>query len=555
MKATPSPVFRCLSVVLPLLLVVSCAHVVPDPETPVVGPYPPRAVPPAAASDVTPKPMAAATRGEPPPALPALPPPLTLTLQEAILMALAGNQALAIEKITPQIRRLGEEQARATFDPRLTGQLSADHARTDDDATNDGVLAQTAVQKFFPTGTTVAIGATAVSRSYGGSSMSPDSNPVSTNLSVTQALLRGAGQEVNLVHLRQARFDTLNSDFELRGFAQALLSDTEKSYWDYVLVQRQTEIYQRSLELADKQRSETAERIRLGKLAGSELAAADAEVALRREDLINAQSSRDKQRIRLLRLLNPGGGDMWRHDIRTTTLPAVTEILLEPVETHVALALKMRPDLNQARLAIQRNELELIKTKNGLLPKLDLFMTLGGSQYADSFGNATRAFENDNYSAAVGLAFDWPVFNRAAIATHQTTRLTQRQVDESLANLTLLAQQDVYNAHLEVQRANAQIRATETTRKAQEEKLRGETKKFRLGKSTSLQVGQAQRDLLSSQIAEVEAILAYMKAFVDLYRLDGTLLETRGIQAPGATPVIFDPRPPAPPPPAAKPVP
>ena len=551
MKATPSPVFRCLSVVLPLLLLVSCAHVVPEPEEPVVMPSPPRAVPPPAAVDVTPKPMAVATRGEQSPAKP-VPPPFTLTLHEAILMALAGNQALAIEKITPQIRRLDEEQVRATFDPRLTGQLSADHARTDDDATNDGVLAQTAVQKFFPTGTTVAIGATAVSRSYGGSSMSPDSNPVSTNLFVTQALLRGAGQEVNLVSLRQARFDTLNSDFELRGFAQALLSDTEKSYWDYVLVQRQTEIYQRSLELADKQRSETAERIRLGKLAGSELAAADAEVALRREDLINAQSSRDKQRIRLLRLLNPGGGDMWRHDIRTTTLPAVTEIPLEPVETHVALALKMRPDLNQARLAIQRNELELIKTKNGLLPKLDLFMTLGGSQYADSFGNATRAFANDNYSAAVGLAFDWPVFNRAAIATHQTTRLTQRQVDESLANLTLLAQQDVYNAHLEVQRANAQIRATETTRKAQEEKLRGETKKFRLGKSTSLQVGQAQRDLLSSQIAEVEATLAYMKAFVDLYRLDGTLLETRGIQAPGATPVILAPRPPTSPPPGAK---
>ncbi|MFA5206443.1 MAG: TolC family protein [Lentisphaeria bacterium] len=545
MKAILPPLFRCLSAALPLLMAVSCAHVVPDPEEPVVGPQPPGAVAPPAASAVTPKPMATAPRGGPAPATPALP-PLTLTLQDAILMALAGNQALAVQKITPQIRRLDEEQVRATFDPHLTGQLSGDHARTDDGATNDGVLAQTAVQKFFPTGTTVAVGAAAVSHAYGGNSTSPDTHPVSANLSVTQALLRGAGQEVNLARLRQARFDTLSSDFELRGFAQTLLSDTEKSYWDYVLAQRQTEIYQRSLELAEKQRNETAERIRLGKLAGSELAAADAELALRREDLINAQSSRDKQRISLLRLLNPGGTDMWRHDICTTTLPAVTEIPLEPVETHVALALKMRPDLNQARLAIQRNELELIKTKNGLLPKLDLFMTLGGSQYADSFGRATRAFESDNYSAAVGLSFDWPVFNRAAIATHNTTRLTQRQVDESLANLALLAQQDVYNAHLEVQRANAQIRATEATRKAQEEKLRGEMKKFRLGKSTSLQVGQAQRDLLSSQIAEVEATLAYMKAFVDLYRLDGTLLETRGIQAPGATPVILEPRPPAP---------
>jgi outer membrane protein TolC len=75
------------------------------------------------------------------------------------------------------------------------------------------------------------------------------------------------------------------------------------------------------------------------------------------------------------------------------------------------------------------------------------------------------------------------------------------------------------------------------TRRLQEEKLRVETEKFRLGKSTSLLVGQAQRDLLVSQIEELQTVISHLKSFVDLYRLEGSLLERRGIAGPGREPV------------------
>lgn len=70
-----------------------------------------------------------------------------------------------------------------------------------------------------------------------------------------------------------------------------------------------------------------------------------------------------------------------------------------------------------------------------------------------------------------------------------------------------------------------------------EEKLRIETEKLRVGKSTSFQVAQAQRDLLASRIAEVQALTNYLKALIDLYRQDGSLLERRRISAPGREPV------------------
>jgi outer membrane protein len=67
--------------------------------------------------------------------------------------------------------------------------------------------------------------------------------------------------------------------------------------------------------------------------------------------------------------------------------------------------------------------------------------------------------------------------------------------------------------------------------------VRVETEKFRFGKSTTLLVAQAQRDLLSSQISEVITIVNYLKAFVELYLLEGSLLERRGISLPGREPV------------------
>jgi outer membrane protein TolC len=106
-----------------------------------------------------------------------------------------------------------------------------------------------------------------------------------------------------------------------------------------------------------------------------------------------------------------------------------------------------------------------------------------------------------------------------------------------LDNLAQLAEVDVRNACIELTRSKEQVRATAATRRLQEVTLRSETEKFRLGKSTSLLVAAAQRDLLSGQIAEVRAVVTNLKAMVELYRLEGSLLEHRAIACPGAEPV------------------
>lgn len=458
--------------------------------------------------------------------------PLEVTVEKAIVLALQNNRALKVESFSPAIVQTAEEEARSVFDPALSGTYARSREKIDspfiEKDKGEETLGSLGIAGRLPTGTDVGIGVT-TKRTWS-DLYSDDLHESRVGISVTQALLKGAGLGYNLAALRKARLDTASSRYELRGFTEALVALVEETYWDYALMQRQIEIYLESLKLAQQQKSETEEMIRVGYLAESELAAAEAEIALRREGLINARSSMEKTRLRLLSLLNPPGAGLWHRPVVLLRQPAMPEATLDDVDAHVDVAMKMRADLSQARLQVQSGDLELVRTRNGLLPRMDFFITLGKTGYADSFGRAFRDLDGDSYDVGAGLSLALPLMNRQARAEHRRSLLVREQADEALQNVAQLVQVDVRSAYIEVSRAHEQVAATAATSALQEEKARIEKEKFRVGKSTSLLVAQAQRDLLSSRISETQAVTNYLKSLIGLYRLEGSLLERRGIR-------------------------
>jgi outer membrane protein TolC len=357
-------------------------------------------------------------------------------------------------------------------------------------------------------------------------------------VTLTQALLQGFGTDVNLATLRQARLDTRISEYELRAFVEQLIASVEETYWDYALAQRQIEIFTNSLAVAERQLDQTRQMVRVGKLASIDLAASEAEVALRREDLINARATLDIRRLQLLRLVNPPNGS-WDREIRIEEPPFIPAGPIAPVEQHVEVAMYMREDLNEARLRVQRGSLEIVKTRNGLLPRLDLFVTLGKTGFADSFAGSVSSITRQAYDASAALQVDYPLGNRQAEAQYKASLLSRDQSLRAVENLASLVQVDVRTAYVEVQRSQEQITATAATRVLQQEKLRAEQQKLLVGKSTTLLVAQAERDLVQAQINEVQAVVSYLKSLVELYRLEGSLIQRRNIAAPGAQPTLL----------------
>jgi outer membrane protein TolC len=471
---------------------------------------------------------------------------LKISISEAVLLSLENNRSLVVQRLNPSIRQTLEEQESAVFDPSIRAEVTAGRvkgerlARTGsetEDFTDDTARGLIALEQYFPTGTALALVADLPMTD---ASLYED-RFYSTRLGMTvsQALLRGYGTDVNLARLRQARLETRLSEYELRGFTEFLVAEVERTYWDYALARRQIEIVAESLKVARQQFNETHELIAVGRLARAELAAVQAEVAAQEQALIEAQAGKESIRLQLLRWLNPDGPDIWEREVDLVHQPTLPDIKLEEVGLHVAVAMRMRAIVNQTRLEIQRGDLELVKTGNGLLPLLDLFITLGKTGYANSLGRSIENINQDRYDALAGIRFNYPLFNRDARAQHRRARLTREQTHRALENLEQLVEVDVRSAYIEVNRTQLQIAASSATRMFDEQKFRTETEKLRVGKSTSFQVAQAQRDLLGSRIAEVRALTNYLKALIDLYRQDGSLLERRGISAPGREPVKF----------------
>lgn len=462
---------------------------------------------------------------------------LEYTLTEAVLTALENNLAFQIERLRPAIRRTSEDTELATFDPSVSADLSHSRGWTSEDvqnvsgddrtrsrATTGGV----SLDQFFPTGTSAQIGLDQTFRSTDSSGNDSDRRNTNYDVSVTQSLLRGFGTEVNLARLRQARLDSVMSQYELRAAAETLVSQVEQSYWDYILNERSIEIYEKSLEIAEQQMAELNERILVGSIAETELVAGEAEIASRHESLIDARGRLETGRLSLIRLLNPDAEGKCLQRLALSDPPELDEVLLDSEEAHVAVALQQRPDLRQAELQVQRGELDLVRTRNGLLPKLDMFIALGGTTYSDSFSSSNDR-DGQGWDASVGLRFQYNLGNRAELAQHRRTTLNQTQIQESLQNMEQLVQVDVRSAYVRVQVAAEKIRATEATRKLREESSRIETEKLRVGRSTEILVAQAWRDQVAAEIAEISAVIAYRKALADLYRLEGSLLERRGI--------------------------
>lgn len=468
---------------------------------------------------------------------------MALTVPQAIIMSLENNRAFVIQRYNPEISMNLIEVERAAFDPDLTGQLSYRQTRNRVLGLGLPIVSRTqnetgsiGISEFFPTGTTVSLNGATTLQSV------PDVTnkwASQASLSVTQSLLRGFGLDVNLAGLRQSRLAYLASEYQLRGAAESLIASTESTYWDYSLAIRNIEIFNESLAIAQQQLSETRERIRVGQISESEVYAAEAEVALRRQNLIQARATLDETRVALLVLLSPKTSDPLALDVALAEEPALPSESIDGLEDHIAVAERMRPDLNQARLQVNSGDLSIVRTKNGLLPRLDFFADLSRTGFGRTFGSSVDRIDDGSYDFFTGISGEYPIGNRAARAVYENSVFSRDQSLEAVANLAQSVEADVRTAYIEVVRARDQVGASAATSRLQEETLRAETAKFRVGKSTTLLVGQAQRDLLQAQIAEVSSVVSYRKALVQLYLNEGSLLERRGIACPGTKAVTM----------------
>lgn len=333
---------------------------------------------------------------------------------------------------------------------------------------------------------------------------------------------------VNLAALQQAGLAAEATLFELGAFVEALVASAEIAYWTQALAEEEVETVARALEVAEREAEEVEARVEVGLLPPLETAAAEAEVALRKQALIDAQSRLSTARLRLLRILTPSPDGALDAEVRAVSPLSPRPAPVQEVEARCALALVRRPELGQARALLARDQLQVVRTEHGLLPRLDAFVAFNKTGFDRGFAGAFQRLDEPTYDLQAGLSMDWFIGHRAARAVHVAARVTAEQARLAVENLEVQVGLEVRLAAVELERARAQIGAIAATRAARARAVDAERARLEVGSGTSLQLARALRDLLESELAELRAAVEYRIANVQLFRAEGSLLARRG---------------------------
>ena len=478
---------------------------------------------------------------------------LRLTLGRSLLMALSSNRELAIASASPAIAAALERQERGTFDPEAFAELRYSERSTTETSRATGTRfsvdgndlnAVAGLRQTLPTGTDVEL---TVEQQRSSSDRAPEQQDARVGVSVTQQLLAGAGGAVNLVRLRQAELEVVASGHELRGFTEELLAGAERAWWLYRLAEQRLDLFERALALAERQREAALQRVNAGVLAPTAAAAAEAEAALRRQDLIDARSLAEARRLNLLRLLGGPLGDLagpsgeaerdWLSrplETLATDAEAFAEANPDPLpitdlEQRVELAGRLRPELLEARVRLDQNRLETVLTRNGLLPRLEVFLDLDKSGFDDTFQGSFEDLDSESYNLNSGFRFVAPLGNDFAEGRNLRSGAERAEAAAAVANLEQLVRLEVRLAAVEVERSRQQIAASRATLDFQRAVAEAERQRFEAGDATSLDAALASRDLLVAEVAVLTSRTEHRLALIELHLAEGSLLERRGI--------------------------
>jgi outer membrane protein TolC len=395
---------------------------------------------------------------------------------------------------------------------------------------------------------------TYVSTRSGLNSASYSLNPSTSgdlDLVLTQSLLQGFGRAVNGRNIRVQKNNLKVSALQFKLQVIATVSSALNLYWDLVSFDADVRARQGEVTTAQQLLNDNKKLVQFGTAAPIEITRAESQLYASQQDLVTAQTNLLQQETILKNYLSRNGvsdaGLTSVHIIPLDRFAIPEKDESRPLEDLIHQALAARPEMEQARLNLDSNQMNLVGIKNSLKPTLNAFAEVtnnglsgdltetGAFQgypgtFAGGYGNLlSQIFRRDypNYSA--GISLNIALRNRAAQADYTTSLLELRQNELNLRKNVNQIRVDVQNAMVGLEQARARYEAAVKSRILQEQTLAGDQKRYALGATVAFQVVQDQRDLATAHSSEVQSMANYTHARIALDQALGNTLDVNSV--------------------------
>ncbi|MGE0104101.1 MAG: TolC family protein [Blastocatellales bacterium] len=516
---------------------------------------------------------------------------VSMTLRDAMLMALENNRDIEVERLNVQMTDLDLRSANGFYDPTLAASFFYDRRNTPvanplaggsggglltDNLTGSATISQRIRQQGGLLQATFSNDRATTQNLF--NILNPQFTST-INVSFTQPLWKNRETDQGRRQIRIARKRLDLSDSQFRQRAIEIIAQVQRAYWDLVFARRDQEIKRESVELAVTQLKHNERLVDAGSLAPSDIISARVELERRNDEAEAAVDAiqRAENALKSL-LLQPSNTEMWGSELVPVEKPEITPSTSLPLDDAVRLAFQNRPELEQFRLRGELNKIDTDFFRNQTKPQIDFVVNYGsiglagdprteGNFFSESNALLTKrvndlstlaglpplptsgfdfsipgfliggtgqslanVFKNDFRTWRVGLNFNLPLRNRTALAQLGHALAEGRQIDVQRQRLQQSIEVEVRNALQAVETAKRRVEAATNSRSNAELQYQSEVRKFDAGQSTNFFVLDRQNALSASRGRELRALTDYTKAVAELQRAMSTILTSNNVE-------------------------
>jgi len=501
---------------------------------------------------------------------------LDLSMKDAIRLALTNNLDIAIEDYNEELNRERFIQTKGFYDPRLqftVGFNSRDQITTtileagqgaNFVSSTTGLTLNSQIRQNVPGGGRATLqfnnnrGGTNSAFSY----INPNYNS-NFSLDFMQPLWRGFRVTETERQLKLVNLDTRISDTQFQDRVSSIVQNVQNEYWDLVFAIQNHETGRQSMELAIVQHKNNQKRVEIGVMAPIEITKSRAEVARREQQMIQSEVRIIEAENGLKRLLAPDPkATIWGLNLLPTDQPKEQQVGIT-LDEAVDRALERRPELEEIRLQVQKNEVDRKYYRNFSKPQFNLQASLASTGTAGTvFQKGTADLDGDGvpdpdqalipapnapfyggWGKAIPDAFKFNYLNYGVFLTVEMPLWRDRTNDAAMAQIIIndrrlnsqmknsqqLVMVDVRNAYQGMQTQKKALEAARISRQLAEEQLAGENKRFEAGLSTNFEVLTYQNDLAAARVSELQALINFEKSVTALQRSMYTIVGDQDI--------------------------
>ncbi|MFZ5609046.1 MAG: TolC family outer membrane protein [Pseudomonadota bacterium] len=415
------------------------------------------------------------------------------TLHDALAAAYQSNPELEAQRAALRATDEGVATALSGYRPTLEGQASISYSRRDSQffATEDIPERDPVTNEVVRDSNGNPVIAIPKGGQITSSTLQGQNRQYQAQL--TQPIFRGFRTQSGL---RQARSEVFAGRAQLDEVEQRTLLNTITAYLDVVRDEAVLRLNDGQVEVLRRQLEASQDRFRVGEITRTDVAQSEARLAVAVSNRIAADAALTVSREAFRRVVGKAP--------ETLEPPPPLPELPASLEEAIAIAQEESPTLNAARHVEEAAQYAVSSAKGALLPSLNATASVFRQEAPFNFGTFNANGTINNYAAGAQLTVPFYRAGGEYAAVRQAKQVrSQRMLEIAAAERQVV--ESVRNAWDQLRAARASIKSNQSSMRANEIALEGVRQEAVVGSRTTIEVLNAEQELLNSRVELVRS--------------------------------------------------